>query len=206
MTQAEVRIPLPEQAVRRRRPALVPVAAPRSGLAKPALVGTAVVLLALFALAAAHALLISGQVRLDDARRQLAADTEDVHRLRLRVAELEAPSRVLDVARDRLGMVEPVEVGYISALGADVGSPELVRVAAAQPAPTIAEFDGAASDAATASDRAADGADGADEGRDARADGDADGDGDAGADADGDPRRPSDDPDAPARAGDGAVG
>ncbi len=100
----------------------------------PALVGVGIVIGALLGLAVMHAVLIGGQVRLDAMRGGVASETEAIRRLELRVAELESPDRVLDVARDRLGMVQPTEVGYL--LPVDVaGAPEeLVRVeAAAEP-------------------------------------------------------------------------
>lgn len=116
---------------------LRPVERPRQrrSPAVPVLVGSGIVIAALFALAVMHALLISGQLRLDDVRREAAAETEEVRRLRLRVAELEAPDRVLEVARERLGMVAPGEVGYLLPIGVPGGPEEPTRVAAAEPPP-----------------------------------------------------------------------
>jgi len=101
------------------------------------IVGAGIVIVALFALAAMHALLIGGQLRLDDLRREQASESEEVRRLRLRVAELEAPDRVLEVARDRLGMVDPGEVGYLLPVGVPGGEEGPVRVepATAPPPP-----------------------------------------------------------------------
>lgn len=134
----------PERAARpsapRPRPSLRPVRRPgrRLGLverpgarrspAVPALVAVGIVITALLALAVMHALLIGGQVRLDALRRDVASETEAIRRLELRVAELESPGRVLDVARDRLGMVQPAEVGYLLPVGVDGGPEEPVRV------------------------------------------------------------------------------
>lgn len=98
----------------------------------PVLVGTGIVIVALFALAAMHALLIGGQLRLDDAERAMASETEEIRKLRLRVAELESPGRVLEVARDRLGMVEPSEVGYLLPASVDTGDDAPIRVAPAE--------------------------------------------------------------------------
>lgn len=112
-----------------------PVAGGRTRPAAPVLVGTGMVIAALFALAAMHALLIGGQIRLDDSQRAVASETEEIRALRLRVAELESPGRVLDVARERLGMVEPGEVGYLLPGTVDTGSDERIRVAAAEPPP-----------------------------------------------------------------------
>lgn len=99
------------------------------------MVGAGIVIVALFALAAVHALLISGQIRLDDLRSEAASESEEIRRLRLRVAELESPDRVLDVARERLGMVAPDEVGYLLPVGVPGGPEEPVRVDAAVPPP-----------------------------------------------------------------------
>lgn len=104
----------------------------RRSPAVPVLVGTGIVLSALFALAVMHALLIGGQIRTDDLQRAVASETEEIHRLRLRVAQLESPDRVLEVARDRLGMVPPTEVGYLLPTSIDTGDDALVRVEAAQ--------------------------------------------------------------------------
>jgi len=109
---------------------------PRRSPAVPALVGVGMVIAALLALAVMHALLIGGQVRLDGMQGDVAAETEAIRRLELRVAELESPDRVLDVARDRLGMVQPSEVGYLLPVGVPGAPEEPVRVAAAEaPAP-----------------------------------------------------------------------
>ena len=146
----------------------------RRSPAVPALVAVGIVIAALLALAVMHALLIGGQVRLDGLRRDVAAETEAIRRLELRVAELESPGRVLDVARDRLGMVQPAEVGYLLPVGVDGGPEEPVRVDPAElpPPPESvveesaeqAEVDRAVADeqAGTDPERAADAADTAD--------------------------------------------
>lgn len=108
---------------------------PKRSPAVPALVGVGMVIVALLGLAGMHAVLIGGQVRLDATRSDVAAETEAIRRLELRVAELESPDRVLDVARDRLGMVLPTEVGYLLPVGLDGVPAEPVRV---EPAPAPA--------------------------------------------------------------------
>ena len=109
---------------------------PKRSPAVPALVGVGMVIVALLGLAGMHAVLIGGQVRLDAMRGDVAAETEAIRRLELRVAELESPDRVLDAARDRLGMVLPTEVGYLLPVGLDGVPAEPVRV---EPAPARAE-------------------------------------------------------------------
>ncbi len=108
---------------------------PRRSPAVPVLVATGIVLAALFGLAVMHALLIGGQIHLDKMQRQAASETEEVRQLRLQVAELESPDRVLDAARTRLGMVEATDVGYLLPAGVDTGDDTLVRVDPAEPPP-----------------------------------------------------------------------
>lgn len=122
---------------RRTRRHLRPVERPgrRRSPAVPVLVGVGMVIASLFALAAMHALLISGQVRLDGMRRDVASEHEQIRRLELRVAELESPGRVLDAARERLGMVQPTEVGYLVPGEAGAQTDGSVRVAPAEAPP-----------------------------------------------------------------------
>ncbi len=111
----------------------------RRSPAVPVIVGSGIVIVALFALAAMHALLISGQLHLDDLRREQASESEEIRRLRLEVAQLEAPDRVLEVARDRLGMVDPGEVGYLLPVGVAGGDDAPVRVDPATTPPPVEE-------------------------------------------------------------------
>lgn len=69
---------------------------------------------ALFGLAAFHTVLIDRQFTLDDINEQVQVETERHQQLRLAVAEMEAPERIVDEARNRLGMVEPPTVVYLS--------------------------------------------------------------------------------------------
>lgn len=68
----------------------------------------------LFALAAFNAMLVSGQGRLDQLERSVTEAQSQYSANRLRVAELEAPEHVIEAARDRLGMVPPPEVKYLT--------------------------------------------------------------------------------------------
>jgi cell division protein FtsL len=71
----------------------------------------------LFGLVAAHVILTQGQLQIDRMTAR-AADEEARHeRLRLQVARLEAPERVVAVAQSRLGMVPPPGVTYLSPHG-----------------------------------------------------------------------------------------
>ena len=92
--------------VRRRRAAAAGVAA------------TIVVFGCLLALAAFQAVLAQNQLRLDHLERDVSAQQARYQRLRLRVAELESPARVVATAQERLGMVPPPGVTYLSPSGA----------------------------------------------------------------------------------------
>ena len=68
----------------------------------------------LFALAAFHAMLASGQADLDRIEQQVSDAQARYESLRLQVAELEAPSRIVREAQERLGMVPPPGVTYLT--------------------------------------------------------------------------------------------
>lgn len=116
----------------------------------PAVVGLGIVMFALFALALAHALLIGGQRELDAVRRDIASEQEQIRRLRLDVAELEAPERILAEAESRLGMVSAPEVGYLSPDADTAG--ERIRVEAAVPPPAPVEVATTSPEAAAVED------------------------------------------------------
>lgn len=101
----------------------------------------------LFALAAFHAMLASGQAGLDTIEQQVSDAQARYEQLRLEVAQLEAPSRIVGEAKQRLGMVPPPAVTYLTpseAVAAEVG-----QAAATDSPPT---------DSSEAGDRAAWGA------------------------------------------------
>ena len=78
----------------------------------------------LLGLVVSHVVLAQGQFRLDKVHQQAAAEQARYERLRLQVAELEAPSRVVAVAQERLGMVPPPGVTYLSPSGPVAGPVE----------------------------------------------------------------------------------
>jgi hypothetical protein len=97
-------------------------------------------LVSLLGTAASHALLVSGQAHLDDLHGRVAEAQARYSRTRLHVAELEAPERIVRQAQDRLGMIPPPRVTYLSpsrAVAAEVGSGD-----ANEPAPTPATAGG----------------------------------------------------------------
>lgn len=101
---------------------------------------TAAVVLAtasLLALASAHAVLVSRQVRVDQLEQEVA-DAQARHQsLRLEVARLGAPERIVSAATERLGMVPPETVTYLpspappaaatAASGTEADDPSSVR-------------------------------------------------------------------------------
>ena len=78
----------------------------------------------LLALAASHAMMISTQVRLDDLDRRVVEAQARHQALRLEVATLEAPDRVVSVAQERLGMAPPDAVTYLHAAAPAAPTPE----------------------------------------------------------------------------------
>ena len=79
--------------------------------------GIAVVLLfgSLLGLAIFHSVLVQGQLRLDQANREIAQEQARERELRLQVAQLGAPERVLAAAEAR-GMVQPNDRKYLPAV------------------------------------------------------------------------------------------
>ena len=107
----------PSPAVARRRRRLL--------LAAAALLACA----SLFALAAFQAVLVSNQAELDRLAGRAEEEQARFQRLRLEVAQLESPERIVAVAQERLGMVPPAGVTYLSPSG--VVSGEIEAAAAA---------------------------------------------------------------------------
>jgi cell division protein FtsL len=78
---------------------------------------SALVAAGLFGIVSLHVALTQGQFRLE--RLEAKADTQQARyeQLRLQVAELESPDRIVAVAQERLGMVSPPGVTYLSPSG-----------------------------------------------------------------------------------------
>lgn len=62
----------------------------------------------------AHNLLIQGQVRLQQIEAEVTDQQARYQKLRLEVASLESPERIVAAAQQRLGMVPPPGVTYLS--------------------------------------------------------------------------------------------
>jgi len=88
--------------VRRRRARLLVVAA---GL---------LTALTLFGVATAHVLLAQEQFRLAKLQTQAAAEQSRNEQLKLEVAQLESPERIVAAAQERLGMVTPPTITYLA--------------------------------------------------------------------------------------------
>ena len=74
--------------------------------------------LGLLGVATLHVVLSQGQFRLERLDARAGQEQERYERLRLEVAELESPARVVAAAQERLGMVPPPAVTYLSPKGA----------------------------------------------------------------------------------------
>jgi cell division protein FtsL len=68
----------------------------------------------LFATVAFHVVLTQNQFRLERLRDQATEEQARYQRLRLQVAELESPARIVATAQDRLGMVQPTSIAYLA--------------------------------------------------------------------------------------------
>lgn len=71
------------------------------------------VMVAVFAAVAFQVVLVQSQFRLDALDRAAATEQTRYERLRLQVAELSAPERIVGEATGRLGMVTPAKIEYL---------------------------------------------------------------------------------------------
>ena len=74
------------------------------------------VFLAALLLAGFHSVLVDGQFEVDRLQSRLDDGREQAQVLRMEVARLESPRRILHVAQGRLGMVPPPERVYLPAV------------------------------------------------------------------------------------------
>lgn len=73
------------------------------------------------ALVALHVLMAENQFTLDRLQQQSAVQQAHYEQLRLQVAHLEAPARIVRLAEGTLGMVQPASVTYLPAISASGG-------------------------------------------------------------------------------------
>jgi len=71
---------------------------------------------ALLFIAGFHSVLVSGQHDVDALQVRLTAGRGDTQMLRMKVAQLESPQRIQDLALGRLGMKTPREVSYLNSV------------------------------------------------------------------------------------------
>jgi cell division protein FtsL len=69
----------------------------------------------IFGAAIFHVLLIQSEFRLDHLNKEAAKEKTRYEKLRLDVAQLSAPERIVATAQQRLGMVVPPQVAYLMA-------------------------------------------------------------------------------------------
>jgi cell division protein FtsL len=118
-TRRSVVAPQPRRtpATRERRPQLRVVDAPTPRRLNLAVVTTLVVgavFAVLFGLVVFHTLLLQNQQKLDHLNTQVSEAQGKYQSLRLQVAQLEAPQRIIDVATHKLGMVPPDGTTYLT--------------------------------------------------------------------------------------------
>ena len=81
------------------------------------------VALGLLGIASLHVVLTQGQFRLARLEEQATQQQSRYEQLRLQVAELESPERIVAVAQERLGMISPPGVTYLSPSGPAADAP-----------------------------------------------------------------------------------
>lgn len=73
-------------------------------------------------LVALHVLIAENQFTLDNLQQEASAQQQDYEHLRLDIAQLESPARVVSVAEDQLGMQQPASVTYLPAVPSGAGT------------------------------------------------------------------------------------
>jgi hypothetical protein len=127
-----------------------------AGRLRPGLIGTVTITLVfstLFVLAVLQAVLVQGQLRLDQLDREIARQEAERARFEIDVAGAEAPERIQQAAMDN-GLVSPPDVVFLERASVTPLSEEQVAAAAAS-AQAAAEAQQAAAAAAAAEQAAA---------------------------------------------------
>ena len=83
-------------------------------------------------------LLVQGQARLDALDKRAATEDLRSRELHRQLADLNAPGRIVGVARDKLGMVAPTNVGFLTPAPDDDAKAAWVASAVPAPAPAPA--------------------------------------------------------------------
>jgi cell division protein FtsL len=128
VSTAKARVAAPRRAPATTRPARPALRVVKPGELSPrvrrrragaaAVVALLVVFGGLFGLAVCQAVMAQNQMRLDRLGREVADAQARYQRLRFQVAQLESPERIVAAAQERLGMVPPATVRYLSPSGA----------------------------------------------------------------------------------------
>jgi cell division protein FtsL len=118
-TRRSVAAPQPQRtpATRERRPQLRVVEQPerrRSSLGVITVLVVGAVFALLFGLVVFHTMLLQNQQRLDHVSKQVSEQQARYQSLRLQVAQLESPQRIIDEATHKLGMVPPDGTTYLT--------------------------------------------------------------------------------------------
>jgi cell division protein FtsL len=87
----------------------------RGGVAFVVFLAGSALFASLFGLAVFHAMLVQGQSTIDSLDAQISEARSERDRLRLDLAEKEAPERILATALDELGMLPPDDVVVLDA-------------------------------------------------------------------------------------------
>lgn len=106
-------------------------AARRKLVRRLAMAATVAAALSLFGVVVAHVVLTQNQFRLDQLRDRSSLEQAEYDRLRLEVAELESPRRIVADAQQRLGMIVPPKVVYLTPSAEQAVPPVPVPLAAA---------------------------------------------------------------------------
>lgn len=77
----------------------------------------ALTLLSIFGLVAFNVFLVQSQFRLERVEQQADLERQEYERLRLEAARLSSPERILDIARQELGMVDPASITLLTVAG-----------------------------------------------------------------------------------------
>lgn len=145
---AVVAFPLPAEAQprrqTRRRPEARPLrpvtTAPRSTTVPVAVLrrrlawgGVSLVALVSLSVSAFQVLIAQSEFELARLQSNAAAAEDRYDRLRLEVAELESPGRIMATAQERLGMVPPPGVTYLTPLATETATPDEGAPTASEP-------------------------------------------------------------------------
>jgi len=97
------------------------------------LVSAVVVTAVVFGLVGLHVMLAQNQFRLDRLNAQAAAEQSRYERLRLQVDQLESPQRIVATAEQKLGMIQPPSITYLTPSAPPTTAPPATAVGSGAP-------------------------------------------------------------------------